>query len=248
MRVGVYVDAFNVYYGARSHCGRGTAGWRWLDLAAVAMSLINPHVWRGAVLERLIYCTAPRDREGDTSSRQDQQAYVEALKSHIPELEVVNGKYAPRTKTGVVVEKPRSRRQGRRVPSPGATQLPPWLPAEEITGPEGQKELLVTVSTFEEKGSDVNVASHLLIDVLSGHVDAAMVLSNDSDLHFPLRHAREHVPVATINPSTHPTAVDLRGDPHSGAGRHWWRRLRPHDFYNHQLPDPVESCRKPDGW
>ncbi|PWV71430.1 hypothetical protein SAMN05421630_115133 [Prauserella marina] len=34
MRVGVYVDAFNVYYGARAQCGRGTPGWRWLDLAA----------------------------------------------------------------------------------------------------------------------------------------------------------------------------------------------------------------------
>lgn len=33
-RVGVYVDAFNVYYGARAHCDRGTSGWRWLDLAA----------------------------------------------------------------------------------------------------------------------------------------------------------------------------------------------------------------------
>ncbi|HEY7200404.1 MAG TPA: NYN domain-containing protein, partial [Candidatus Dormibacteraeota bacterium] len=31
MRVGVYVDGFNLYYGARGLCGRGTAGWRWLD-------------------------------------------------------------------------------------------------------------------------------------------------------------------------------------------------------------------------
>ena len=36
MRVGVYVDGFNVYYGGRGLCGRGTAGWRWLDLRALA--------------------------------------------------------------------------------------------------------------------------------------------------------------------------------------------------------------------
>lgn len=65
MRVGVYVDAFNVYYGARSHCGRATPGWRWLDLAALTVSLINPYVWPEPRLERLVYCTAPRDREGE---------------------------------------------------------------------------------------------------------------------------------------------------------------------------------------
>jgi len=34
--------------------------------------------------------------------------------------------------------------------------------------------LLVSITTFEEKGSDVNVASSLLIDVLSGRIDAAV--------------------------------------------------------------------------
>ena len=98
MRVRVYVDAFNVYYGARSHCGRSVPGWRWLDLAALAMSLINPYVWQEHELERLVYCTAPRDREGDSSSRQDQQTYINALRQHIPKLDIVNGKYdrAPR--------------------------------------------------------------------------------------------------------------------------------------------------------
>jgi hypothetical protein len=104
------------------------------------------------------------------------------------------------------------------------------------------------VSTFEEKGSDVNVASHLLIDVLTGQIDAAIVFSNDSDLRFPLAQARMRVPVATVNPSASPTATDLKGDPSAGAGRHWWRRLRPLDFLNHQLPDPVGPHAKPTGW
>lgn len=248
MRVGVYVDAFNVYYGARSHCGRGTPGWRWLDLAALSMSLINPYVWPDATLERLVYCTAPRDREGDSTSRRDQQIYVDALREHIPELVVINGKYAPRTKTGVLVEKPGTGKSVRRVASPGVEQLPTWLPAEQITGPEGHDELLVTVTTFEEKGSDVNVASHLLIDVLSGRIDAAMVLSNDSDLHFPLSHVRNHVPVATVNPSSNPTARDLRGTADAGAGKHWWRKLRADDFFAHQLPELVGEHQKPAGW
>lgn len=29
MRVRAYVDGYNLYYGGRSCCGRGTPGWRW---------------------------------------------------------------------------------------------------------------------------------------------------------------------------------------------------------------------------
>ncbi len=64
---------FNLYYGARSRCGRGVPGWRCLDLAALTMSLINPYVWPYPQLERMVYCTALRAREGDPSSLCDQQ-------------------------------------------------------------------------------------------------------------------------------------------------------------------------------
>lgn len=157
---------------------------------------------------------------------------------------MVNGRYAPRIKTGVLVDRACSRR----VPSPGADRLPDWLPATEIVGAGGDDELLVSISTFEEKGSDVNVASSLLIDVLDGEVDAVMVLSNDSDLEFPLAHARSRVPVATVNPSSKPVATALKGRPDCGAGRHWWRRLRAEDFRSNQLPEVVGDHRRPEGW
>lgn len=248
LRTGVYADAFNVYYAARGHCGRGTPGWRWLDLGALAMSLINPYIWPGARLERLAYCTAQRDRDGDATSLRDQMTYIGALREHIRELDVVEGKYVPRVKTGVLVEKGRNGRPQRRVTSPGADQIPAWLPVEEVLGAEGQPELLATVATFEEKGSDVNVAANLLIDVLTDRVDAAMVISNDSDLAGPLAFARTRVPVATINPSPRDTAKDLRGRRDEGAGRHWWRRLRPDDFFDHQLPEVVGGFTKPKEW
>lgn len=244
LRVGVYVDAFNVYYGARDLCGRGTAGWRWLDVGALAMSLVHPHHWTNARLEKLVYCTAPRDREGDPSSSADQRTYVSALRQYRPETVVVNGRYAPRIKTGVLIDRPGASR----VRSPGIERLPPWLPAVEVAGASGGAELLVSISTFEEKGSDVNVASNLLIDVLSDNVDAAMVLSNDSDLEFPLARARELVPVATINPSCRPVANALKGSPSCGAGRHWWRKVRADDLRAHQLPAVVGPYQRPEGW
>jgi uncharacterized LabA/DUF88 family protein len=94
---------------------------------------------------------------------------------------------------------------------------------------------MVSYASREEKGSDVNVAAHLLLDVLAGAVDGAVVISNDSDLRFPVQQARQHVPVGIVNPSRDYLAGDLRGSADSGAGRHWWARLLPADLTSQAL-------------
>ena len=48
----------------------------------------------------------------------------------------------------------------------------------------------VEVIKTEEKGSDVNIASHLLLDAFRGRFDVAVVISNDSDLAEPIRLVR----------------------------------------------------------
>jgi uncharacterized LabA/DUF88 family protein len=45
----------------------------------------------------------------------------------------------------------------------------------------------------EEKGSDVNLASHLLLDAFRDTFDVAVVVSNDADLLEPVRMAREEL-------------------------------------------------------
>jgi hypothetical protein len=107
---------------------------------------------------------------------------------------------------------------------------------------------MVSYANREEKGSDVNLAAHLLLDVLGGAVDGALVISNDSDLRFPVEQARQHVPVGVVNPSRNYLAGDLRGVATAGAGRHWWIRLSCSDLKQHQLPDPVGRYRRPEGW
>ncbi|MGQ0467439.1 MAG: NYN domain-containing protein [Sporichthyaceae bacterium] len=244
MRVGVYVDAFNVYYGGRDHCGRGASGWRWLDLEALSGALIDPTLWPGAHLDKIAYCTARRDRAGDPTSAADQRAYIEAISAAATPTSIAYGQYVPRIKTGHLVDAGRRRRP--RVPSPGVAAIPSWLPATEVTGPEGTPVLKVALTTFEEKGSDVNVASHLLLDVLTNRVDAAIVFSNDSDLAVPVNQARLRVPVGTVNPGAKPTT--LSGQQDDGVGRHWWRRLTAADFINHQLPSTVNGAQRPAGW
>ncbi|GAA3306057.1 NYN domain-containing protein [Nonomuraea dietziae] len=60
----------------------------------------------------------------------------------------------------------------------------------------------VKVIKTEEKGSDVNLASHLLLDAFRRDCEMAVVISNDSDLKEPLRMLIEEldIPVGLINP------------------------------------------------
>ena len=54
MRSGVDVDGFNLDYGGRGLCGRGTPGWRWLDLRALATALVGRRTnWPQAQVSRL---------------------------------------------------------------------------------------------------------------------------------------------------------------------------------------------------
>lgn len=75
----------------------------------------------------------------------------------------------------------------------------------------------MSVARREEKGSDVNVASHLLLDLLHQRIDAAVVVSNDSDLAFPVAQARNLVPLGLINPTRGYPAGALNDQPTRGA-------------------------------
>ncbi|MEN3358298.1 MAG: hypothetical protein V7637_2280 [Mycobacteriales bacterium] len=242
MKIGVFVDGFNLYYGGREHFCLGQPsppGWKWLDIRGLAESFAG---WQGSSVDRVVYCTALRDKAGDPSSSADQRVYLDALLAHSSVDHIEFGVYVSRTKTGLLLSGGSQR--PRIVPAPG----PVGLPGHPVLNPDGTSGLLVRVRAFEEKGSDVNVGSHLLHDVLTGRVDAAIVISNDSDLALPLRLARQRVPVGLLNPSPKPLAVRLRGRPDDGAGRHWWRALRPADFQRHQLPPVVAGLHRPAGW
>jgi hypothetical protein len=65
----------------------------------------------------------------------------------------------------------------------------------------------VEVIKTEEKGSDVNLASYLLIDAFGGDFERAVVVSNDSDLSFPIEHVTQelHLPVTVPNPHAKPS-------------------------------------------
>jgi hypothetical protein len=242
MRTGIYIDGFNLYFGGRAHCGRGKPGWRWLDLRALATTLIaRPVNWSGAVLDRVVYCTARIDPKFNPSGAADQALYLRALKmsgsvDHIEYGNFIYGiRHAPLAVLGA------NRRP--------AVVTPNWPICVEDAGVSlPSATFMASVTYREEKASDVNVATHLLADVLSGEVDAAVVISNDSDLRLPLRRARQIVPVGLVNPTARQLAGHLRFDVAEGVGGHWSRRLAARDFWACQLPDPVAGYAKPQGW
>lgn len=104
----------------------------------------------------------------------------------------------------------------------------------------------VAVKRTREKGSDVNLATHLLWDALHGEADAYAVLSNDSDLATPMRMLRDakRADVGVVFPSD-PVSRQL----HAAAS--WVVKLRVSHLARCQLPGRVGAkspVTKPQEW
>ncbi len=118
------------------------------------------------------------------------------------------------------------------------------LPRADGTGYE-------TVLRTEEKGSDVNLAAHLLHDAHRGLIECAVIVSNDSDLAEPIRLVHEDlgVKIGLICPTylggRHPSRQLVR---HAD----FVKRIRKGVLSDSLFPDPVSApggpIHKPRGW
>lgn len=106
----------------------------------------------------------------------------------------------------------------------------------------------VFVRLPEEKGSDVNLASHLLKDSADGLMASALVFTNDSDLRTPIAMAVNDygIDITIVNPHPNPAqALRSIGVP--------VLQLHQRTLANCQLPNPVvdatgREIRRPDMW
>jgi len=71
---------------------------------------------------------------------------------------------------------------------------------------------IAEVIRTEEKGSDVNLATYLLVDGFDGDYELAVIISNDSDLVEPIRVVKDKLglQVGVLNPQPHTTSWALR--------------------------------------
>ena len=101
-------------------------------------------------------------------------------------------------------------------------------------------------SKREEKGSDVNLAVHLLNDCWLDLYECAIVVSNDSDLAEAMRLVNEHCgkTIGLVTPRLKQRSERLR------AQAQFVRPIRPIGLRSAQLPDPIPGTtfRKPAGW
>ena len=107
----------------------------------------------------------------------------------------------------------------------------------------------VDILDTEEKGSDVNLATYLLHDGWSGRYDAALVLSQDTDLCEPLRLVRDELkkPVGVVWLDGREPGTKFR------RCTSFVRHLTPSRLRAAQLPEWVRNrsgrmIAKPDGW
>ncbi len=105
----------------------------------------------------------------------------------------------------------------------------------------------VEILDTEEKGSDVNLASYLLLDGFENEYELAVVVSNDSDLELPIRMARTRLgkQLGVFDPSRR-RSFEL----HNAAS--WYRPLRQGPLSASLFPDTLSdvqgSITKPSGW
>jgi uncharacterized LabA/DUF88 family protein len=105
----------------------------------------------------------------------------------------------------------------------------------------------IRVLKSEEKGSDVNLASHLLIDCYLSDCDVAVIISNDSDLVFPIEHVKQRLGkiIGIVNPHQRPSRELL-------AVANFYKSIRPSVLagchFSDKLNDAQGEFHKPPDW
>ena len=114
-----------------------------------------------------------------------------------------------------------------------------------LTGSKPAKK--VFVDKTEEKGSDVNIAAHLLRDAYNHSFDVGVLITNDSDLVEPVRIVRHelNLPIGILNPHDHHSAK-LKQE------ATFMKRIRQSDVSVCQFPDILTDSKgqfhKPSTW
>lgn len=99
----------------------------------------------------------------------------------------------------------------------------------------------------EEKGSDVNIAVHLLNDAWLNNYDCAIIVSNDSDLTESMKLVKEYHASKILG-----LIMPGKGHPSKELMKHsdFVKRIRTGILGNSQLPNPIPGTNiaKPNGW
>lgn len=216
----VYIDGFNLYHACFDDL-TGRVHWRqyrWRDLGTLCKNLLPNHR-----INRIRYFTALVDPLPNNPDNRDRQLeYLRALRT-IPHLTAHLGRFATHAKDRPLADSL-------------ALTPTPLFPLQ-----------MVHVIEREEKGSDVNLASYLLVDGFKQEYDVAIVITNDSDLAEPILLVRSELgcQVMLVNPRKK-VALQLQGIADSYKHIRMWA-LRDSQF-RATLTDANGTITKPASW
>ena len=107
----------------------------------------------------------------------------------------------------------------------------------------------VLVRDSEEKGSDVNLATRLLVDGFNSEYEQAVIVSNDADFAGAMRYVRDDLGlrVTLVNPDARNRSPRDLADSATYVKRLWKSHLRRSQFPS-TLKDEVGVITKPAGW
>ncbi len=226
MRCWVYVDGFNLYHGAAK-----PAGCKWLDLLQ-----LSQRIRRNDTIDRIKYFTAlVENRPDDPDQQRRQRLYWRALDT-IPCLQRIEGQFTSHPRTMPLHESVETLRE---LDRRGCS----------VTG---VRPVMMKVLRCEEKGTDVNLAVHLVNDAHQSDpgrtFDLAVVLSADSDLYEAIRIVTQEIgkPVFVYTPNRKVQTAKLRRAA-TNVFSLTKSKLRASAFPS-TLTDARGSFSKPSGW
>ncbi len=264
MRIYVYIDGFNLYYAIKN------TPYKWLDVKRFSENILPAKL--DASIQKVRYFTARVSGSTDIGSPRRQQVYFNALKT-VPEIQIHPGHFLSKTVWRPVIglpiaedvihlDKPLFIKEGTyKVTEQDMSNervlgvVKDWSKLSRTEKrvfykrkqpvPD-ERSLVAEVHTMEEKGSDVNLAVHLLNDAWKGLFDMAVVVTNDTDLKEPISIVvkERQLPVAVVNPTINKTpAAGLKG----AASTVW--HVRKDHYLNSQFPETIhDGLSRPVEW
>jgi hypothetical protein len=253
-RVCAYIDGFNFYYGAVKD-----TPFKWINPLLLCQQFLPAQ----HNIQKIKYFTARVSGAANPTAPQRQQIYFDALAT-LPQVELHFGRFLPKNKWRPITNLPVANAT---IHSPVAVSLPAGT--HNISGlaraasvtvgsyaiPGSGRPRTVTpladalvtqVHDMEEKGSDVNLASHLLNDAWKNLFDQAVVISNDTDLVEPIGMVtvERKKPVVVVCPGKYQMAPTLR------AVASFKIHLRRAMLAASQFPSPIPgtAITKPATW
>jgi uncharacterized LabA/DUF88 family protein len=202
----VYVDSFNLYYGALRK--KKMSGLKWLNINSCLQMILPSHE-----IKKIKFFTAKVSGKYDPTKPQRQDIYFRALKT-LTNIEMIFGNFLFKDSTIHI-----------------------------------SRDVRLTAKVPEEKGTDVNLAVHLLNDAHKNKFDNAVIISNDSDLAETVRIVTNelNMTVGIINPCGNKTSKKL------AKYASFIKTLRTGVIKKTQFPDNLvdpsgKTITKPNGW